>query len=756
MGLGASASIDREAEKRGVKSAPKHDAREGYTPKSAEASLVSENRHYDLALGSDGKLALVEGHLAHKTDAQRFNELFADAVREYNAEKLRKYSKPAPANYKGETVDVIDPETGEAVAYKLLKKAADQMIPVGDDGVPLYYEHIKELNRGKESQQQKNTFDEYVFGIGSRDEGGITDADFDADIWRAKRERDRQTGGTEAAEYVAAHRTPERVAELDKQRAALELVRERFPERFPAIKMLRFDINMDEPDGHPHAHAVIVPCVERDDEIKSGRKRRDNGPRLQCSFDKALKKMGYKDNAVSGWKATEQFRRDVQQLIYECGVEVGLEMEHKGQNGRKRLSKEAFHELREAQKEAAALVKAAEDERMRALHGYIPAVDEDGNEARLVMHRTPDTASLDEARREMGRMFPVGATREQDGRRLTVDGAYVPGSLILARDAALTVEEAKGDAESLRQRALLDAETEEAYLAHAAEREARNVEAELTAKRERSANLGREIAARNDTLAELNVKIREKREADEQFNRETRSKRRNLADREARVKEAEQKNAEAAKKNERDAAENAAREKRLREGIAALKFAQETIANPTVTIEGEDADTYTARVVERTVLATADVFMRSTSPHEDVQRERRQLGSDLYAEADMAASMGTRMRLDDGSEGTLFSLVRDRVRAFMREPMGTIARAVDAVSARVRDYLAQAEAALDFSSTFADLDDEATGKPRTAKQRAQTTARTVQQQRLTFAELHHVDLDSVDSTPSTDDYGPDF
>lgn len=546
------------------------------------------------------------------------------------------------------------------------------------------------------------------------------------------------------------------MAELDKQRAALELVRERFQTQFPAMKMLRFDINMDEPDGHPHAHAVIVPCVERDDEIKSGRKRRDNGPRPQCSFDKALKKMGYKNDKAPGGKAPEQFRRDVQQLIYECGVEVGLEMEHRGQNGRKRLSKENLHELREAQKEAAALVKAAEDERMQAQHGYIPAVDEDGNEARLVMHRMPDTASLDEARREIGRMFPVGAMREQDGRKLTVDGAYVPGSLILARDAALTVEEVKGDAKSLCQQALLDAEVESAYLAHAAEREARVVDAELADKRERSAALGREIAARNDTLADLNVKIREKREAEEQFNRETRSRRRNLADREARVKEAEQKNAEAARNNERDAARNAARAKRLREDIATLKLAQETIANPTVTIEGEDADAYTARVVERTALATADALIRSTSPHEGVQRERRKLDSDLSAEEDMAASMGTRMRLDDGSEETLFSLVRDRVRAFMREPMGAIARAVDAVSARVRDYLAQAETALDSSSTFDDLNSEATGRPRTPKQRAQTTARTVQQQRLTFAELHHVDLDSVDSTPSTDDYGPDF
>lgn len=148
--------------------------------------------------------------------------------------------------------------------------------------------------------------------------------------------------------------------------------------------------------------------------------------------------------------------------------------------------------------------------------------------------------------------------------------------------------------------------------------------------------------------------------------------------------------------------------------------------------------------------------MRSTSPRDDVQHERRKLGRDLYDEADMAAPMGTRMRLDDGSEGTLFSLVRDRVRAFMCEPMGAIARAVNAVSARVRDYLAQAEAALDFSSTLDNPNADAIGRPRTSKQPAQTTARTVRQQSLTSAELHHVDLGSVDNAPLTDDYGPDF
>lgn len=338
------------------------------------------------------------------------------------------------------------------------------------------------------------------------------------------------------------------------------------------------------------------------------------------------------------------------------------------------------------------------------------------------------------------------------------------------------------DAEAAAETIKTDAETEAKRLKDSAETEAVKAkrEAEEAAKQRDKAKRTRDLYAgeayvvtrsdgtrekhlgtkglqkRNEELRTQNKELHVQNERLLAENKRLRKANANLSAREAAVADRERRAKEQAEENAKDAARNAAREKQLREGIAALTLAQETIADPTVTIEGEDADAYTARVVERTVLATADVFMRSTSPHEDVQRERRQLGSDLYAEADMAATMGTRMRLDDGSEGTLFSLVRDRVHAFMREPMGAIARAVNAVSARVRDYLAQAESALDFSSTFADLNDEATGKPRSPKQRAQTTARAVQQQRLTFAELHHVDLDSVDSTPSTDDYGPDF
>lgn len=355
--------------------------------------------------------------------------------------------------------------------------------------------------------------------------------------------------------------------------------------------------------------------------------------------------------------------------------------------------------------------------------------------------------------------------------------AKVKASQQTLDDAETAAETIKTDAETEAKRLKTDAETEAANAKREAEEAAKRRD---NAKRTRDLYAGEayivtrsdgtrekhlgtkglkkrneELRTQNKDLHARNEELHTENEGLLAENKRLRKANANLSAREAAVADRERRAKEQAEENAKDAARNAAREKQLREGIAAVKLAQEAITNPTVTIEGEDADAYTARVVERTVFATADVFMRSTSPHEDVQRERRQLGSDLYAEADMAATMGTRMRLDDGSEGTLFSLVRDRVHAFMREPMGAIARAVDALSTRVRDYLAQAESALDFSSTFEDLNDEATGKPRTAKQQGQRTTRAVTAQRLVASIETGQSLDDIDSTPA-DDYGFGF
>lgn len=667
MGYSASASIDTQASKTSGGRARIHDARE-HTPENAEATLAAENRHYQV----------VEG----VTDEEAFNSLFMNDIRTYNDKQALKYGRPAKDNCKGTVREVIDPETGETKRMKLGKKALDRMIPEDESGVPRYLEKVRADGR------DMTTMEEMVLGIGNRDELGITDANFDAGQWRAMKERDKQTGGHEAADYVAAHRPPELQAELEKARAALEKCREDWAEQFPNLKLLRFDIHMDETDGHPHAHVVYVPVTYTN----------KTGPAMQCSLGGAVREMGYSEGTTRGWDALGSMRQAQRRFVYEHGIEAGLDMTFdKGCTVTKHMNKQQLSDYE------ATLNKAGE-----------------------ILANAQQT--LDEAE-------AVKSEAEAEAKTIKTDAETE------AANAKREAEEAAKQRDNAKR--TRDLYASEAYIV-------------TRSDGTREKHLGTKgLKKRNEELRTQNKDLHTQNEGLLAENKRLRKANANLSAREAAVADRERRAKEQAAENAKDAARNAAREKQLREGIAAVKLAQETIANPTVTIEGEDADAYTARVVERTVLATADVFMRSTSPHEDVQRERRQLGSDLYAEADMAASMGTRMRLDDGSEGTLFSLVRDRVRAFVREPMGAIARAVDAVSARVRDYLAQAEAALDSSSTSDDLNDEATGKPRTAKQQGQRTTRAVTAQRLVASIETGQSLDDIDSTPA-DDYGFGF
>lgn len=674
MGYSASASLDTQAPKTSGGRARIHDAR-GYIPKNAEATLAAENRHYQVVEGA--------------TDEEAFNRLFMDDIRAYNDKQALKYGRPAKDNCKGTVREVIDPETGETVRMKLGKKALDRMIPEDESGVPRYLEKVRADGR------DMTTMEEMVLGIGNRVELGITDANFDAGQWYAMKERDEQTGGHEAADYVAAHRPPEHLAELEKARAALEKCREDWDEQFPNLRLLRFDIHMDEIDGHPHAHVAYVPVTYAN----------KTGPAMQCSLGGAVREMGYNKGTTRGWDALGSMRQAQRRFVYEHGVEAGLDMTFdKGCTVTKHMNKQQLSDYE------ATLNKAGE--------------------------------SLANAQQTLDEAEAVKSEAEAEAKTIKTDAETKAAA---AKREAEEAAKQRDNAKRTR-----DLYAGEAYVVT---RSDGTRERHLGTKGLKKRN--EELRTQNKDLHTENEELHTENEGLLAENKRLRKANANLSAREAAVADRERRAKEQAAENAKDAARNAAREKQLREGIAALRLAQETIANPTVTIEGEDADAYTARVVERTVLATADVFMRSTSPHEDVQRERRQLGSDLYAEADMAASMGTRMRLDDGSEGTLFSLVRDRVRAFMREPMGAIARAVDALSARVRDYLAQAEAALDSSSTSDDLNDETTGKPRTAKQQGQRTTRAVTAQRLVASVETGQSLDDINSTPA-DDYGFGF
>lgn len=341
MSYGVDASIDVEAEKMTGGRARVHDGR-GYTPDNAEASLAGEDRHH------------VE--IPAENDEAAFEAVFENAIREYNDAQALKYGRPAKGRCTGIVRDVTDPETGEVKRVKLGKKALDRMYPEaggvgyrvardketggdervpdghppGKDGRPL----MRYIDRVRADGRDLTQMEEIVLGVGSREDGlGITDRDFDAGAWALAKERDRLTGGHEAADYVAAHRSPERVAELGRAREALEDVRDKWSERFPNLKLLRFDIHMDEPDGSPHAHAVYVPVATAN----------KNGPAVQCSLEGALREMGFKEGkkgARGGAQALADLREAQRRLVHDCAKEHGLDVTmHKGKGGRSRVGK---------------------------------------------------------------------------------------------------------------------------------------------------------------------------------------------------------------------------------------------------------------------------------------------------------------------------------------------------------------------------------------------------------------------------------
>lgn len=428
MSYGVDASIDVEAEKMTGGRARVHDGR-GYTPDNAEASLAGEDRHH------------VE--IPAENDEAAFEAVFADAVKEYNDAQALKYGRPAKGRCTGIVRDVTDPETGETVRVKLGKKALDRMYPEaggvgyrvvrdeetgedervpdgyppGKDGKPLmrYLDRVRADGRGLVQME------EIVLGVGSREDGlGITDRDFDVNAWTLAKERDRLTGGHEAADYVAAHRSPERVAELGRARAALEDVRDRWNERFPNLKLLRFDIHMDEPDGSPHAHAVYVPAATAN----------KNGPAVQCSLEGALREMGFKEGkkgARGGAQALADLREAQRRLVHDCAKEHGLDVTmNKGKGGRSRVGKKDIAKVEALAAEAysAAIADAgatiAEMREMDALeaaylrHQAVADAERDAEEARSEAETAKTERAAAEAAAKAAKQEAAQAVAERD------------------------------------------------------------------------------------------------------------------------------------------------------------------------------------------------------------------------------------------------------------------------------------------------------------------------------------------------------
>lgn len=309
--LGVSVSVGREP----GSTARRHDRRL-FTPGNAEKALERFNEYH----GGD------------LSDREAFNLFFSDAVAEYN--RRRKPSR-----------QILD-----------------------------YYEHVaNEKARG--CAGSRVVLEEVVLQVGNRDDAGITDVGYDDEEWRRLKGIDRENGvepgsdESQAAAYVREHlvagldpatmrfdvhewirrRDEDRAVGRDpfargsrawnylddtlshapvaaRQRAALEMVRETWSERFPNLHLVRFDIHADEPNGTIHAHAAYIPHVDRSAEMEAG--RRVHGPRVQCSMKMALGAMGFENKR--GSLAVEQLRASMREHMRSHAEACGLAVEDKG------------------------------------------------------------------------------------------------------------------------------------------------------------------------------------------------------------------------------------------------------------------------------------------------------------------------------------------------------------------------------------------------------------------------------------------
>ena len=167
--------------------AGRHDRRD-YIPENVDGRLVRND-----------VVILDEGH-----DPQKwFNDLFADAIEEYNARQTRNDRK----------------------------KSAD------------YYSEIMNSKRNPKPKP----FYEYVVQIGNRDTNGVTTKDFDAEEW--KKDKD----GYDLDKVK--NNSPERL----ELKEILTQVMQELPERYPSLKFCCIIGHDDEPNGTFHYHIRFTP-----------------------------------------------------------------------------------------------------------------------------------------------------------------------------------------------------------------------------------------------------------------------------------------------------------------------------------------------------------------------------------------------------------------------------------------------------------------------------------------------------------------
>lgn len=180
------------------------------TPKNADVALYSENEHW---IGE-----------RYRTDADRFNAAFQEAVDDYNARQTRDDRKIGAASSKPERQ----------------KSYYDGII----DGTFCY-------GTGK---QQETPVQETVLQVGNKDNNGITDGDFDPEHWKELKLTGHEK---EASEYALQHLSHDPNKERMKRVLcrAVERIRNLDPEH---LVILRADYHGDEPCGTGHVHLAYT------------------------------------------------------------------------------------------------------------------------------------------------------------------------------------------------------------------------------------------------------------------------------------------------------------------------------------------------------------------------------------------------------------------------------------------------------------------------------------------------------------------
>ena len=290
-------SVERTVSSSQGRPAEWHDQRIT-TPKNADKALAGENEHW---IGD-----------RNTTDAEKFNELFQDAVDKFNA----KQSRPSR---------MMGPESSVPERRKT------------------YYDGIVDGTwcRGK-GDQKETPIQETVLQIGNKDDNGITDSEFDIDHWQKLKLEGHEA---EASKYALEHLSHDPNKERSKRilHRAVDRIKDFDPEH---LIIIRADFHGDEPCGTPHVH---VAYVLRATGYKDGMESR-------VGSVKALSQMGFKKSPGKEFgivQLHERFREIIAEEMAADAMEHRYEpMVRKADSGehRKHTDVETFREM-EKQKE---------------------------------------------------------------------------------------------------------------------------------------------------------------------------------------------------------------------------------------------------------------------------------------------------------------------------------------------------------------------------------------------------------------------